>query len=73
MVRYLLESQNLLREIRHITRVTMNPRIQAFALCVVTVNDEHASLRAKLCLKLRLKFWFESDWYFCNTTESGWF
>ena len=20
-----------------------------------------------------LKFWFESDWYFCNDTESGWF
>ena len=24
---------------------------------------------ALLCLKL----WFESDWYFCNITESGWF
>ena len=23
--------------------------------------------------KLYLKLWFESDWYFCNITESGWF
>ena len=20
-----------------------------------------------------LKLWFESDWYFCNITELGWF
>ena len=26
-------------------------------------------IRTKLCLKL----WLESDWYFCNFTESGWF
>ena len=26
-------------------------------------------LFAQLCLKL----WFESDWYFCNITTSGWF
>ena len=24
---------------------------------------------AELCLKL----WFESDWYFCNSTKTGWF
>ena len=23
--------------------------------------------------ELYLKLWFESDWYFCNITESGWF
>ena len=26
-------------------------------------------ISTKLCVKL----WFESDWYFCNITESGWF
>ena len=26
-----------------------------------------------ICAKLCLKLWFESDWYFCNVTESGWF
>ena len=26
-----------------------------------------------LCDELYLKLWFESDWYFCNITESGWF
>ena len=25
-------------------------------------------IRAEMCLKL----WFQSDWYFCNITESGW-
>ena len=27
------------------------------------------NIYAKFCLKL----WFESDWYFCNITESRWF
>ena len=27
----------------------------------------------KICAKLCLKLWFESDWYFCIITESGWF
>ena len=26
-----------------------------------------------ICTKLCVKLWFESDWYFCNITESGWF
>ena len=26
-----------------------------------------------ICTKLCLKLWFESDWYFCNIIESGWF
>ena len=25
------------------------------------------------CVKLRLKPWFESGWYFCNITKLGWF
>ena len=26
-----------------------------------------------ICAKLCLKHWFESDWHFCNITQSGWF
>ena len=26
-----------------------------------------------ICAELCLKPWFESDWYFCKITESGWF
>ena len=26
-----------------------------------------------ICNELCLKFWFESDWHFCNITESRWF
>ena len=26
-----------------------------------------------ICAALYLTHWFESDWYFCNITESGWF
>ena len=26
-----------------------------------------------ICAELYLKLWFDSDWYFCNITESGWF
>ena len=25
------------------------------------------------CNELRVKLWFESDWYICNITESKWF
>ena len=30
-------------------------------------------LKDGICAELRLKVWFESGWYFCNITESGWF
>ena len=26
-----------------------------------------------ICAELCLRLWFESDLYFCNVTESGWF
>ena len=26
-----------------------------------------------ICVKLCLKFWFESGWFFCNINNSGWF
>ena len=26
-----------------------------------------------ICTELYLKLWFESNWYFCYSTESGWF
>ena len=52
-------------------------------MCVVTLNDEHMKPRFQKSLgvkfkdgksaKLCLKFWFESEGYFCNITESGWF
>ena len=55
-----------------------------FTFSVLTVNDEHTKPRFKgesvgvkfkegICVKLSLKLWFESDWYFCNITESEWF
>ena len=52
--------------------------LQPFAFCLVTVNNEQMkgfkeSLGVKFKDELRLKLWFESDWYFCNITESGWF
>ena len=57
--------------------------LQAFAFCVVTINNNHANLGSRgsigvkykddICGKLSLQLWFESDWYFCNITESGWF
>ena len=57
--------------------------MQAFAFYVVTVNDKHTNLGAQervgvkyidgLYAKFCLKLWFESDWYFCNMTESRWF
>ena len=57
--------------------------VQAFTFCVVNVNNEHTKPRFKrkievkskddICAKLCLKLWFESEWYFCNVTESEWF
>ena len=54
--------------------------LKAFTFCVVTVNQEHtkSSYKRKLmvkfkdsiCTKLCLKLWFESEWYFCNISES---
>ena len=74
MVQHLLKAQRLLEKIRYVTRLTRSPRIQAFALCVVTVNNEHASLGVKfndgIYLKFYLKLWFESDWCFSNVIES---
>ena len=56
--------------------------LQAFVPPVVTVNDEVRNLGLKesvgvkfkegICAKFCLKLWFESDWYFCNITKSGW-
>ena len=58
---------------------------QAFAFCVVNVNDEPCKTKVQkkaqglvkfkggVCAELGLKLGFESDWYFCNTTESEWF
>ena len=53
--------------------------LQALAFCVVTVNDGHTEPSAEvkykdgICSELCLKLWFDSDWYLCNITESGWF
>ena len=57
---------------------------EALYFSVVTVNDEHmkSSFKRKrsghifkegICAELCLKHWFESDWYFCNIAQSGWF
>ena len=49
--------------------------LQAFACCVKTDNGEHKKpssrerLRGKFKDGLCLKFWFESDGYFCNIIE----
>ena len=55
--------------------------LQVFAFRILTVKDEHPKPRFKrkrsvkykdgLCVKLCLKLWFESDWYFCNITVLG--
>ena len=53
--------------------------LQKLAFSVVTVNDEHTKenrgvkFKESVCAELRLKLWFESDWYFCNISKSGWF
>ena len=54
-----------------------------FAFSVLTVNDEHRKprftrkrtgyiTRQHIC-QILFKALFESDWYFCNITESRWF
>ena len=50
-VQQLLEAEHLLGEIRYVTKVSRSPEIQAFALCVVTVNDEHTKPRLKTKLR----------------------
>ena len=62
-----------------------SPETTSVSFSVVTVNDEHTKptigskesagvkLKEGICVKLRLKLWFESDWYFCNITTSGLF
>ena len=59
--------------------------LQAFAFSAVTVNYGHTKhtigskesvgvkFKEGICAELCLKLWFESDWYFCNITKSGWF
>ena len=32
-----------------------------------------AKFKDSICAESCLKLWFESDWYFCKITESGWF
>ena len=59
-----------------------SPRTTRVCFCVVTVNNKHTNLRSKgsvgvkhkddISAELCLKLSFESDWYFCNITESGW-
>ena len=53
-------------------------RLQAFTFCVAIVNDEcmktklglkesfEFKLNDCICVELRLKFGFESDWYYRN-------
>ena len=38
-------------------------------------SKESLGVRFKdsICTEFCLKLWFESDWYFCNITESEWF
>ena len=54
-------------------------RLEAFAFCILTVNDKHTkqSIGVKykddICAELCLKLSFESNEYFCNFTESQWF
>ena len=44
--------------------------LQKLAFSVVTVNDEHTKesrgvkFKESVAAELRLKLWFESDWYF---------
>ena len=54
-------------------KITRSQGLQAFAFCVVTVNNiPNLGPKGKvgviykddLCTELRLKLWFESDWYF---------
>ena len=36
-------------------------------------ESEGVKFKKGICVALRLKLWFESDWYFCKITESEWF
>ena len=59
--------------------------LQAFAFPVVIVSDKHYEInqgskkslgvkfKESICTKLWLKLWFESSWYICNISKSGWF
>ena len=40
-----------------------------------TGSKESVGVKYKngICAELCLKLWFESDWYFWNITDSGWF
>ena len=42
---------------------------------VVVGSKESTAVKFKevVCGELCLKLWFESHWYFCNITKSGWF
>ena len=43
----------------------------------MNIQNQKESLGVKfkenMSTKLSLKLWFESNWYFFNITESGWF
>ena len=47
--------------------------IQAFAFCVVNVNDEHTKNKDGICSVYCWKLLFDSNWYICSITESVWF
>ena len=57
--------------------------LQVLLFSVVIVDDEHQNLGSKesvgikfkegIYTKFCLKLWFDSNWYFCKITESGWF
>ena len=37
------------------------------------INIRNLGSKESVGVILCLKLWFESDWYFCNINESGWF
>ena len=58
-------------------------RISRTCVCFLCSNDKHMKPRftksvginyiVSMCTKFCLKLWFESNWYYCNITESRWF
>ena len=36
-------------------------------------EDVEGKFKERICAKLRLKLWFESNWHFSNITKLGWF
>ena len=38
-----------------------------------SIETVGVKLKDDICAELRLKLWFESDWYFCNSAKTGWF